>query len=74
MEGSQHAQSFGGNEYLDIGKGIAQRSGHSLLAFRGMTNHLHERRHEDKQARKNAQRIKVRMVEFELRLDVDNQT
>ncbi|RRT31652.1 hypothetical protein B296_00058233, partial [Ensete ventricosum] len=35
-------------------KGIAQRSGHPGLAFRGMINLLRERHHEDKQAKKNA--------------------
>ncbi|RRT46357.1 hypothetical protein B296_00018124 [Ensete ventricosum] len=40
------------------------------LAFRGMTNALRERDHEDKQAKKNVQRIKIGMVEFELWLDL----
>ncbi|RWW54495.1 hypothetical protein BHE74_00038966 [Ensete ventricosum] len=46
-------QPFEGNEHRDVGKGVAQRSGHPGLAFRGMANPLRERRHEDKQARKN---------------------
>ncbi|RZS01886.1 hypothetical protein BHM03_00031841 [Ensete ventricosum] len=43
------------------------------LAFRRMTNPLRKRYHEDKQAKKNMKRTKIRMVEFELRLDVGNQ-
>ncbi|RRT34495.1 hypothetical protein B296_00008702 [Ensete ventricosum] len=40
----------------------------------GMANPLRERHHEDKQAKKNALRTKIGMVEFELRLNVRNQT
>ncbi|RWW51875.1 hypothetical protein BHE74_00041743 [Ensete ventricosum] len=39
------------------------------LAFRGMTNPLRERHHEDKQAKKNVWCTKIGMVEFELRPD-----
>ncbi|RRT45301.1 hypothetical protein B296_00055229 [Ensete ventricosum] len=40
---------------LPLGKGVAQRSGHQRLAFRGMTNALREmHQDDDKQARKNA--------------------
>ncbi|RWW49997.1 hypothetical protein BHE74_00043774 [Ensete ventricosum] len=42
------------NGHRDVGKGVAQRSGHPGLAFRGMANPLRERHHEDKQAKKNA--------------------
>ncbi|RZS20902.1 hypothetical protein BHM03_00053465 [Ensete ventricosum] len=48
---------------------IAQRSRHPRSAFRGMTNPLHKRHHEDKQARKNVQCTKVGMTEFKLWLD-----
>ena len=44
------------------------------MAFRGITNPSRKRRHEDKQAGKNAERTKVGMAEFELRLNVDNYT
>ncbi|RRT48791.1 hypothetical protein B296_00027215 [Ensete ventricosum] len=73
MEDSQHVQPFGGNGHCDVGKGVAQRSGHPSLAFRGMANPLHERHHEDKQTKKNMLRTKIGMAEFELRLDVGNQ-
>ncbi|RRT69322.1 hypothetical protein B296_00013758 [Ensete ventricosum] len=60
MEGSQHAQLFGRNGHGDVGKGVAQRSEHPRLAFRGMTNPLRERHHEDKQAKKNVYDPRVR--------------
>ncbi|RWW25063.1 hypothetical protein GW17_00010606 [Ensete ventricosum] len=44
---------LGENGHRDVGKGVAQRSGHPGLAFRGMANPLRERHHEDKQAKKN---------------------
>ncbi|RWW52796.1 hypothetical protein BHE74_00040768 [Ensete ventricosum] len=42
-------------------KGVAQRSGHLGLTFRGKANPLREKHHEDKQARKNAYRTEVGM-------------
>ena len=44
------------------------------MAFRGMANPSRERHHENRQAWKNAERTKVGMAEFELRLNVDNFT
>ena len=56
------------------GKGVARRSGHLTLAFRGMANPSRKRHHENRQAWKNAKCTKVGMVEFELRLNVDKYT
>ncbi|THU68662.1 hypothetical protein C4D60_Mb08t06220 [Musa balbisiana] len=50
------------------------RSGHLRVAFRGMANPSRKRHHEDKQAEKNAEHTKVGMAEFELRLNVNNNT
>ena len=44
------------------------------MAFRGMANPSSKRHHENRQAWKNAEHIKVGIVEFELRLNVDNYT
>ena len=44
------------------------------MAFRGMANPSRKRHHEDKQAEKNAEHTKVGMAEFELRLNVNNNT
>ena len=44
------------------------------MAFRGMANPSRKRHHENRQAWKNAEHTKVGMVEFELRLNVDNYT
>ena len=42
------------------------------MAFRGMANPSRKRHHENMQAWKNVERIKVGIAEFELRLNVDN--
>ena len=44
------------------------------MAFRGMAKPSRKRHHENRQAWKNAERTKVGMAEFELRLNVDNFT
>ena len=75
MEGSQHTRDrLRENGHGDVGKRVAQRSGHLRLAFRGMTNPSRKRHHENRQAWKNAERTKDGMAEFELRLNVDNHT
>ena len=42
------------------------------LAFRGMAKPSCKRHHENKQAWKNTECTKIGMVEFKLRLDIDN--
>ena len=75
MEGSQHTRDrLRENGHGDVGKRVAQRSGHLTFAFRGMANPSRKRHHENRQAWKNAERTKVGMAEFELWLNVDNYT
>ncbi|THU66537.1 hypothetical protein C4D60_Mb05t15190 [Musa balbisiana] len=50
------------------------RSWKDLSKNAGMANPSRETHHEDEQAGKNAKRIKVGMVEFELWLNVGNYT
>ncbi|RWW43760.1 hypothetical protein BHE74_00050547 [Ensete ventricosum] len=70
MEDSQHAQPFGGKRTLRCKERSRSEERHPGLAFREMANPLRERHHEDKLAKKNAQHIKIGMVEFELWLDL----